>query len=87
MYSTNVLLDGNYTDILISEINYDQGGHYYARTVKTKTVPGKQVHENSQFTLYIVSLRLENGLGERGLKFENRKSTSEYRGKNSKMNS
>lgn len=55
--------------------------------VKTKTVPGKQVHENSQFTLYIVSLRLENGLGERGLKFENRKSTSEYRGKNSKMNS
>lgn len=23
VYSTNVLLDGNYTDILISEINYD----------------------------------------------------------------
>lgn len=89
VYSTNALLDVNYTDILISEVNYDQSGHCYARTMSENQNCTRQTGtcEQPVFDIYSFFELLENGLGERGLKIENRKSTSGYRGKNSKMNS
>lgn len=74
---TTLLLDIHYTDILIHEVNYNQGGHNYARTMSENQSCTRQTgaYDQPDYDKYRQVCRspkgkvsefglLENGLGE-----------------------